>query len=350
VLRHGARAAEPGEFTRRAFTNGRLDLAQAEAALDIIRARTDAAERLALEQLEGGLSKKINEMRERLTNLCAHVEAHIDFPEEEIAPAAMEEMLAGCVKLTDDVRALVETFHEGRLYREGVRVAIVGRPNVGKSSLLNALLERDRAIVTELPGTTRDVIEEYLSIEGLPVRVMDTAGIREAHDMAEAEGVRRSLKAMAEADVVVGVIDIGEPLHAQDREVIAKLQGANALLALNKSDREAAFEEKYDVPSVRVSAKTGEGMGEFKRMLYELAIGGRAGMSEGVVVTNLRHKSALDEALAGLEAARAVLQSEPLEIAALELRTALDALGRIVGSVSTDDILNRIFSDFCIGK
>jgi tRNA modification GTPase len=350
ALRHGARAAGPGEFTRRAFTNGRLDLAQAEAALDVIRARTESAERIALEQLEGGLSKKVNEMRERLTDLCAHVEAHIDFPEEEIAPAAMEEMLDGCVKLADDVQQLAASFHEGRLYREGVRVAIVGRPNVGKSSLLNALLERDRAIVTELPGTTRDVIEEYLNIEGLPVRIMDTAGIREAHDMAEAEGVRRSLKALSEADVVVGVIDLAEPLHAQDREVISKLRGANALLALNKSDREAAFNETFEVPSVRVSARTGERISELKKSIYELASGRRVGEPEGVVVTNLRHKSALDEAVMGLEAAKKAFSDEPLEISALELRSALNAMGRIVGAVTSDDILNRIFSDFCIGK
>ncbi len=351
TLERGARPAEPGEFTKRAFLNGRIDLAQAEAALDIIRARTEDAERLALEQLEGGLSKKVNALRESLTNVCAHIEACIDFPEEEIEPSSLEKLLKRIDTATREVRALIESFHEGRLYREGVRVAIVGRPNVGKSSLLNALLERERAIVTEVPGTTRDVIEEYLNIRGLPVRIMDTAGIREAHDMAEAEGVRRSLKALGEADLVIGVVDRSEPLHEQDREVIGHLPDSRALLVMNKADMPSRIAGEFELPVAEVSAKTGDGIEELRTLIYETATGKAAKKArENVVITNLRHRSALADALRSLEAARSALEEQPLEIAAMELREALDALGRIVGAVTTDDILERIFLEFCIGK
>ncbi len=227
----------------------------------------------------------------------------------------------------------------------------MGRPNVGKSSLLNALLERERAIVTEVPGTTRDVIEEYLNIRGLPVRIMDTAGIREAHDMAEAEGVRRSLKALGEADLVIGVVDRSEPLHEQDREVIGHLPDSRALLVMNKADMPSRIAGEFELPVAEVSAKTGDGIEELRTLIYETATGKAAKKArENVVITNLRHRSALADALRSLEAARSALEEQPLEIAAMELREALDALGRIVGAVTTDDILERIFLEFCIGK
>ncbi|MCK4911754.1 MAG: tRNA uridine-5-carboxymethylaminomethyl(34) synthesis GTPase MnmE [Thermodesulfovibrionales bacterium] len=358
VVSAGARVAEPGEFTKRAFLSGRIDLSQAEAALDIIRARTEAAERLALSQLEGALSLKVGQIRDTLVGICAHVEAHLDFPEEDIEPEASEKILAAIREAEIVTRALAESFSEGRLYREGVRTAIVGRPNVGKSSLLNLLLEQDRAIVTSAPGTTRDVIEETLNIKGLPVVVMDTAGIRESHDMAESEGVRRSLKALQEADLVLAVFDSSCPLHPEDHMVLEKIEGKNSIIALNKSDlpsegQEGVFE---GLNTVKVSAKKAKGLEALKDAIHDAALRGTpgkggGGQAEGMVITNKRHKEALVKTHKALGNALARLEEKaPLEVPALELREALDSLGEIVGKVSTEEILDRIFSEFCIGK
>jgi tRNA modification GTPase len=362
ALRLGARLGEPGEFTKRAFLNGRLDLTQAEAVIDLVRAQTEASSRLAMEQLSGGLAEKITLLRDGITSLCVEVEASIDFPEEGIEPVSRTALLAEMEKISDEIRGLSQTFEEGRFFREGVKVAIVGRPNVGKSSLLNALLMRDRAIVTETPGTTRDVLEEHLNLKGLPVRVMDTAGIRETHEMVEAEGVRRSMLAIADADVVMAVFDSSRPLTAQDREVIDHIGTKPRILVLNKLDLAEADNETERVFQgtenviARVSAKTGAGLGELKDRLVDLVLAGSVnaiapGEITGIIVTNVRHKSALDGGAQALDNARQALdQDQPSEIIAIELREALDRLGEIVGAVTTEEILNRIFSEFCIGK
>ncbi|HEB02608.1 MAG TPA: GTP-binding protein, partial [Nitrospirae bacterium] len=326
---------------------------------DIIRARTDKAERLALRQLEGAVSVKVNAMREALVEICAHVEAHLDFPEEEIEPDAREGILGSIRMAARHADALAASFSEGRLFREGVRTAIVGRPNVGKSSLLNLLLESDRAIVTSAPGTTRDVIEEALSIKGLPVVIMDTAGIRESHDMAESEGVRRSIKALDEADLVLAVFDMSSPLHEEDEIVLEKLSNKKAIAVLNKSDlpRLALESRFHGLRSVSVSAKSPAGLEALRDAIYEEALTGGSNSegggadAEGIVITNRRHKNALvrtHEALG--RAALRMEEGSPFEVTAIELREALDCLGEIVGAVSTDEILNRIFSEFCIGK
>ncbi len=362
VMKQGARLAEPGEFTKRAFLNGRIDLSQAEAIMDLIRAKTEAAQRIALGQLSGGLSERITGLRDRAAALCAQIEAHIDFPEDEIEPSSLNEIRKEAASIIDGLSALSRTFEEGRFFREGLRIAIAGRPNVGKSSLLNTLLDRDRAIVTETPGTTRDVIEEYLNINGVPAQVMDTAGIREAHEMAEREGVRRSLRAIDEADIVIAVIDRSVPLHAEDSEVLERLKGKRAIIALNKSDLPAAMRDipgeasLAGVPMLRISAKTGLGIDELKDTLVDIAVGpDRRGLSQaemsGVIVTNIRHRLAIDSAAATLGRAASMLgEGQPLEIVAVEVRDCLDRLGEIVGAVTTEDILNRIFSEFCIGK
>jgi tRNA modification GTPase len=352
TLRHGARLAGPGEFTKRAFLNGRLDLAQAEAVLDLIRAKTEASERIALEQLRGALSGRINSLRERVLGVCAHVEAYIDFPEEDIETGSMEEMKKLVREVMDEAASLSGSFDEGRIFREGVKTAIVGRPNVGKSSLLNALLLRDRAIVTEMPGTTRDVIEECLNIKGLPLVVMDTAGIREAHDMAEAEGVRRSLMAIEDADLVIVVLDGNVPLNDEDGGLIGRVKEKNSIIAVNKSDLLPALEDLsgLGLDAVRVSAKTGEGIDELKELVFGSCIKTPAALGDGVMVTNLRHKEALDASARFLGAALEAFDTRPVEIISMELREALDRLGEIVGHVTTEDILDRIFSEFCIGK
>jgi tRNA modification GTPase len=352
AIRQGARLAEPGEFTKRAFLNGRIDLSQAEAALDLIRSKTSSAERIAMEQLGGGLSKRINPILEKVRDLCAHVEAYIDFPEDEIEPAPLKDIKEGLKFAEKEARGLSESFNEGRFLREGIKAVIAGRPNVGKSSLLNALLRADRAIVTEVPGTTRDVLEEYVNIKGLPMRIMDTAGIRQARDMAEEEGVRRTLRAIESADIVLGVVDTSEPLHQGDRELLEKIKGRNALLVLNKCDlKNRMGEAPQGFQAVEVSAKTGAGLDNLREKIFDASIKDPSALSEGVVVTNLRHRLSLERAGQRIGAALgAIERGEPLEIVAMELREALDALGEIVGAVTTEDILDKIFSEFCIGK
>jgi tRNA modification GTPase len=359
VIRQGARLAEPGEFTRRAFLNGRIDLSQAEAVLDLIRSRTDESRRIALEQLHGVLSEKITSLRDGITELCVNIEAYIDFPEEEIGTASVQEVSAAIGEIIRDLEKLLKTYDEAKFFREGMATAIVGKPNVGKSSLLNALLKKDRAIVTEMPGTTRDVIEEYLNIKGLPLRIMDTAGIRDVTDSAEREGVKRSLRSIVHADLVVAVFDASEPLSEEDFEVIQKVKDKNAVFVLNKSDLPPAvhtnsFSSFMIHPSslfMHVSATQGNGIEELQDAIFTACLKEWKEEREGVVVTNIRHKSAIEDATAALRRAeRALTDNQPIEITALELRDALDKLGEIVGAVTAEDILNRIFSDFCIGK
>ena len=378
VLAAGARLADPGEFTKRAFLNGRLDLSQAEAVIDLIRAKTDQAERLAMQQLEGRLSERITVLREALLDLCAHVEAYIDFPEDEVPDLVQTELAMSCMRLARELGSLSRQYDEGRLYREGAAAAIVGKPNVGKSSLLNAMLDSDRAIVTEIPGTTRDVIEEYLNIRGIPLRIMDTAGIRETHDLAEQEGVRRSLRAIEGADIVIAVLDGSRQPDSADRELIGRISGKKALLVINKSDMldpgfelavvgvsapegivpglfPVRFADGSSTQGVAVSAKDGSNIEVLKDCVKALLLPDETGVGgtsrDDLLVTNIRHKQALDNAAGALERAHASIRAaEPQELTALSLREALDAIGEIIGVVSSDDILDRIFSQFCIGK
>ncbi|MEW6416984.1 MAG: tRNA uridine-5-carboxymethylaminomethyl(34) synthesis GTPase MnmE [Nitrospirota bacterium] len=356
VLKHGASLAEPGEFTKRAFINGRIDLSQAEAVLDLIRSKTDESRRIAIEQLQGGLSEKITALRDRLTELCAHVEAYIDFPEDEIETASKKDMLETMKDIDRELQTLLKTYEEARFFREGLSTAIVGRPNVGKSSLLNALLKKDRAIVTESPGTTRDVIEEYLNINGLPLRIMDTAGIRDVQDVVEKEGVKRSLQSIEDADLVIAVFDRSEPLKEEDYEVLEKIKDKNTIVVLNKCDLPAAIDENSFSsfiihPSSLISAIRGDGLEGLKNKIFESYLKDWKEEREGVVITNLRHKIAIEDTKTSLDrAVSALIENQPLEILALELRDSLDRLGEIVGAVTTEDILNKIFNDFCIGK
>lgn len=353
VLKHGARLAMPGEFTQRAFVNGRIDLVQAEAVLDIIRAKTDEGKRTALMQLQGSLSTAIESARDRIAELCAEIEACIDFPEEEIELHTAEQMIGSIRGVRDALARLVRTYEEARLLRDGVAVAIVGRPNVGKSSLLNALLNRERAIVTEVPGTTRDTIEECLNMGGLPVRIMDTAGIRECHDLPEREGVRRSLMAIEQADLVVALFDGSRRVSSEDREVMEKIGGKKAIFVVNKADLAIRLDmgifEGRD--TVSISARTGEGIERLRAEIVGRSLTRSAEVREGEQITNLRHKMLIEEGLRALEGSlETMTEGGPLEISAVGLRCALDRLGEIVGAVTTDDILNRIFRDFCIGK
>jgi tRNA modification GTPase len=356
AVKHGARLAEPGEFTKRAFLNGRIDLSEAEAVLDLIRAKTDESRRIALEQLRGRLSEKILNLREQITKICVFIEAYIDFPEEDIELASKKDIIESAETILKELASLLKSYDEGRFFREGLAAAIVGKPNVGKSSLLNALLQKDRAIVTDTPGTTRDTIEEYLNINGLPLRIIDTAGIRESHDMAEKEGVKRSIGAMEDADLVIAVIDGSEPLKDEDIEVLGKTKGKNTIIVINKSDlpvhdKTASQLETYTSQILKVSAKHGNGLEKLKESIFQSSVKNWEEQKEGVIVTNLRHKIAIQAAYDSLKnGIKAIETDKPLEIIAIEFRDSLDRLGEIVGAVTTDDILNRIFSDFCIGK
>jgi tRNA modification GTPase len=351
----GARLAEPGEFTKRAFLNGRISLAQAEAVMDIIAAKTDESMKIAAEQLRGTLSTELTQLRDSLIEICAHAEAHIDFPEEEIELETSSGMGARVRAVKAEMERLSKTFEEARFFREGLSVAIVGRPNVGKSSLLNALLKKDRAIVTEFPGTTRDTIEEYLNIEGLPVRIVDTAGIRSADETVEREGIKRSLHALETADFAIVVLDGSEPLREDDRDLLKRTEGKASLIAINKSDMGECMsigdELLQGKERVRISALLGEGIEDLKLLIVRLNLRNGKEAREGTVVTNIRHKQAIDRAAAALGRAADVLASgSPLEIFAIELREAAAGIGEITGEVTTEEILKRIFDDFCIGK
>lgn len=356
ILKAGARLAEPGEFTRRAFLNGRIDLAQAEAVLDVINSLTEQSQKAAIEQLRGGLSKKIETIKEELIKLTAFVEAYIDFPEEDIDPPSLKGMKKMALNIQQSLRELIDSSQYGMILREGLKTAIIGRPNVGKSSLLNALLEQDRAIVTEVPGTTRDVIEDYLNMQGIPIKIMDTAGIREVKNIAEKEGVKRSLRAMKDADLVLIILDGSENLHDTDRELIAKSNSKNTILVINKIDlpqkirlSEIRTEKESDMQAVRVSAIKGIGLDELKDKIAETTLNGRPLNCMGIV-TNIRHVHALQGSLAAINSFIKGVKKISPEFLAVELRDALNAIGEILGTTTPEDILNKIFSDFCIGK
>jgi tRNA modification GTPase len=343
VLRSGARAADAGEFSQRAFFNGKIDLTRAEAIMDIIRARTAPALRAAALQLEGRLGKEIMALRDTVLEVVAHIEAWIDFPEEGIDPATGLHLLAKINAALERTQRLLSTADEGRVLREGIRVAIVGLPNAGKSSLLNRLLGMDRAIVSEVPGTTRDTIEESACLRGILFRLTDTAGLRETNDPVEREGVARSGRAMESADLVLHIFDASAttpPAPLNDREI----------LVANKCDLLPTESLKH-TGAIAVSSLTGEGFDALLDAMTNANGSKHAGTGDSLAAINARHKALLESAATSLRAGAELVQtSAPPELAAVELRSALDALGRIVGATDTEDILGEIFSRFCIGK
>jgi tRNA modification GTPase len=353
VLEGGARLAEPGEFTKRAFLNGRLDLAQAEAVADLIHARTELALAAANEQLAGKLSQRINRLRDDLVNLLAHVEAHLDFPEEDLAPDTQEQLLARLDRGLAFMDELLRTANEGQILRRGLRAAIVGRPNVGKSSLLNQLLGRDRAIVSHLAGTTRDTIEETANVRGLPVVFVDTAGLREAGDALEQEGIRRSHEATTNAELVLHVLDASEPFTAEDARYLSRFAHKPRILVRNKIDLPARLELPADLPGpvVEVCALTGQGIEALKAAIKDRVWAGEIRSEMLEVMINSRHQDALRRAREAAVRARDALRTGvPLDLVASDVRLAMNAVGEIVGKTTTDDLLDSIFSQFCIGK
>jgi tRNA modification GTPase len=345
----GARLAEPGEFTLRAYLNGRIDLPQAEAVRELIDATTLYQARVAAQQSEGSVSRRIRPLKEQLLELISLLEAGIDFAEDDIAVASPPELLARLNPIEQALRGLSATFQSGRLVFSGFTLAIIGRPNVGKSSLFNRLLEQDRAIVTEIPGTTRDLVSEQTSIAGIPVRLMDTAGLRESADVVESLGIERSYQAAADADLIVIVLDASAPLQAEDEQMLERFEPHRPVIAVNKSD--LAQPPRAIDGSIHVSAKTGGGIEQLRgEILRRLAPEGLAAPESGSI-TSLRHQNLLNESLEALQNARsAIAFSIPHEMLLMDLYAALRPIDAITGATTADDILNRIFSTFCIGK
>ncbi|OPX85717.1 MAG: tRNA modification GTPase MnmE [Pelotomaculum sp. PtaB.Bin117] len=358
VLAEGVRLAEAGEFSKRAFLNGRLDLAQAESVIDLIRSKTEAGLKLAVSQLKGDLSKKIREIQDKILGILAQVEVNIDFPEDDLEEATGKDIICAGEVLLEQIKSLIKGADAGIIYREGVKAAIVGKPNVGKSSLLNALLREKRAIVTDVPGTTRDVIEEIINIKGIPLRIIDTAGLRETEDLVEKIGMERTREATDRADLVLPVLDATEGLSREDFAVLALAGAKKCLVIVNKIDVQ---DKKIDMEDLKklaggrkvicISAEQGTGLAELEDMIADLLLCGKVDQSDSYMVTNIRHKQALEKAAFHLsEAISSIKGLVPVDIVAIDLRDAWEALGEITGMSVTEDLIERIFRDFCVGK
>ena len=356
ALRYGGRVAEPGEFTKRAFLNGRIDLVQAEAVLDVINARTESSLKVAIDQLEGGLSDTVNGIRESVVGIASHVEALIDFPEEEIEIAA-DSLVKRCEAAVTALQKLIDTFAQGMVLREGVLAVICGRPNVGKSSLMNLLLKRDRVIVTPVPGTTRDAVEETINLKGIPIRLVDTAGIVETQDVVEKEGVKRSKRYLDRADIVLLVFDGSSVIGDEDAGIARLVSGKKRIAVINKCDL-PGMAVRRDVegvckgsPVVEISVLRKENMEALEKAIIDAVWRGEYDRGDGTVVANASHKELLDKAFRNMiSVTKALKDGLSPELVAVDLREAIYNLGLIVGKSVSDDILDRIFSEFCIGK
>jgi tRNA modification GTPase len=352
ALRQGARLARPGEFTERAFLSGRIDLTQAEAVRDLIESQTLYQARVAAGQMGGSISRRIRPAKQALVDLIAVLEAGIDFAEDDVDVTPDAEITGRIEAVSAALEELERTFARGRIVHSGMTLAIVGRPNVGKSSLFNRLVERERAIVTAMPGTTRDLVTETVSLGGIPLQLIDTAGLREAVNEAESIGIQKSREALADADVVLVVLETGVPVREDESSLIASVEGRGALVARNKSDLGFAAEilPELALPVVNTSAITGEGIEQLREELLKM-ISNPASESESGMLTNIRHHEAVTAALTALaKAVQAMSLKTPHEMLLLDLYAALRQLDSLTGETTADDILNRIFSTFCIGK
>ena len=353
----GARPAEPGEFTKRAFLNGRIDLAQAEAVMDIIKARSEVSLKLALRQQQGQLSKEIGLLRRRLLDIIVNLEAVIDYPEEDIEEVTFLNVKNTIYDVQSEISLLLNNAHTGKIMREGMKTVIIGRPNVGKSSLLNSLLREERAIVSEIPGTTRDVIEEQLLIDGIPLVLTDTAGIRDTDDYVEKIGVAKTKKILEEAELAVVVLDGAESLHAEDMDILEAVREKPYVIIVNKSDLTraidlAALKADFGAENImQLSAMTSEGVADFIAWLKKYVYGAGGQLEEGIYVQNARHEYLLKQASAALSDALAAAGNHvPYDCIIIDLRNAVEAIGFITGDTVSDEIINEIFARFCVGK
>ncbi len=358
ALLQGARLAEPGEFTKRAFLNGRIDLSQAEAVMDLIRAKTDKAMNVALKQLDGKLSQLVGSLRQQLIETVAHVEVNIDYPEYDDVEEMSNHML---IERTDAVYEEVEKFlkmaKQGKILREGLATAIIGRPNVGKSSLLNAFVQETKAIVTDIPGTTRDVIEEYVNIRGVPLRLVDTAGIRETEDIVERIGVERSRKALKEADLILFVLNYGEALSEEDKKLFEAVEGLECIVIINKTDLKQNLNidevKKYagDKKIISTSLIKDKGMNELEEAIADTFFAGELDAGDLSYVSNVRHIQLLKQTLQALEDAKEAMEANmPIDLVQIDVTRAWELLGEIVGDTVQDSLIDQLFSQFCLGK
>ncbi|HCL49542.1 MAG TPA: tRNA uridine-5-carboxymethylaminomethyl(34) synthesis GTPase MnmE [Clostridiaceae bacterium] len=356
TLDNGARLAEPGEFTKRAFLNGRIDLSQAEAVMDLIRAKTDESMKIALEQSEGKLSKQVEKINNKILDILAHIEAEVEFSEEDIDKVVNEKVIKDCEEVKGQMEDLLKNADKGKILREGLNVIIVGKPNVGKSSLLNALLEEKRAIVTDVPGTTRDTIEEYINIDGIPVKLIDTAGIREARNEVEKIGVERTKECIDKADLILFMIDGSREIDDEDMKIVEIAKNRDVIVIINKHDLpmnvdiEYIKKTFYNKPVLYVSVKTNEGISSIKEEITNFVYKGKVSVKD-IYVTNIRHKKALNDAIESIENGITTIKNGyPIDMASIDIKDAYLKLGEITGKTVSEDIIDRIFTNFCIGK
>lgn len=356
ILNSGARAAEPGEFTKRAFLGGRIDITQAESVMDMIHAKNELAARSSISQLKGSLSNRVKEIRSLLLNQIAFIESALDDPENYSLDGYSEKLKEKLEEIIKEIQHLIDTAEEGKMIKEGIRTVILGKPNAGKSSLLNALLGENRAIVTDIAGTTRDTLEEDVMIHGIPLKIVDTAGIHETVDIVEKIGVDKARESVEEADLVLYVVDGNKPLDADDTQIIGLLEGKKAIIVMNKIDIEQVVDKmwitsKINAPVVEISAKTGEGMEELYGIIKDMFFHGKLSMNDEVYITNLRHKQALAEAEQSLEQVLSSIdRNMPEDFLSIDLMAAYEQLGTILGESLDDDLANEIFDKFCMGK
>ena len=360
VLGHGARPAEPGEFTKRAFLNGRIDLSQAEAVMDLIESRNELARRNSVSQLKGALSEKIKKIRGEILYQIAYIESALDDPEHISLDGYEETVEPMVISWMEQTQSMLSSYDNGRYIAEGIRTCIVGKPNAGKSSFLNMLLGEERAIVTEIAGTTRDTLEESVTIEGITLNIIDTAGIRDTEDQVEKIGVEKARKEIEQADIVLFVADTSLPLSGEDYDILRQIRGRRKMILLNKADMESSFEAEYgklrefldpDDPVITISAKYGQGMDDFITELKKLMFHGKIDANQEIYITNARHKNALSDALDSLRCVKeSIEQGMPEDFLTIDMMNAYEKLGRIVGESVEEDLVNEIFSRFCTGK
>lgn len=356
-LKNGANLAEPGEFTKRAFLNGRIDLLQAESVIDVINAKSEREAKTGIKQLEGILSKKINEIKQEILDVMVNVDVSIDYPEYDVEEVTYQEISNMLTSVKEKLEKLEKSFDNGKLIKEGIKTAIIGKPNAGKSSLLNAILKEDRAIVTEYEGTTRDTIEEFVNIEGIPLKLIDTAGIRNAKDEVEKIGIAKSREIAKEADLIIAIFDSTKELSPEDLEILNLIKGKKSIVILNKIDLNAILSENDDRFTnvsdniLKLSALNGEGLEKLYENISKMFSLNEINLDNEIVITNLRHKNLISKALINVKKSEeAIEQNMPVDIIAIFIKDILEDLGNITGDVVTDDIINEIFSKFCLGK
>ena len=356
TLNQGAVLAEPGEFSKRAFLNGRLDLAQAESIIDIIKSKTDTGLKIATAQLQGNLSAKIRDIQNDIAGLLAQIEANLDFPEHDLAEISSQQLAGKLKAILSEINELITGAEIGKIYRDGLRTVIIGRPNVGKSSLLNALLKEDRAIVTEVPGTTRDVITEIINRGGIPLKITDTAGLRKTENIVEKMGVERTKELIKQADLILFVLDVVTGWTKEDLEIMKLIKNTKVILILNKidlhSDKIKAIKSKFtNIPVLEISALHRKGLGDLEQQITALVLGGQVGISAEPLITNIRHKQALEKTKKHLETIIKDNENKiPEDLLAIDIKDSWESLGEITGTTVSEDLIDRIFKDFCIGK